>query len=777
MLLTGVLLATAAAPAEAQQSLPGGLLGPPGSSETGGDAEPSGDAALPDISEEQVRDLISTLEDPARRQELISTLQALLAAKAQAGAEEPETPEDLVAPVLDAILSRTEVVGDVAISIADSLDQVPALLTWLQNQLLDPVRRLRWLDVAGHLGVMLGVGLLAYWGVGLALRRPRERVTRAPVGDAPVWRPLRLLAWLGLLLLPIVAFVGAIFAAAAAVQPSALVRSVMLPLLQGFVLAGVTIAVARVLFAPGNGAIRLVPLGDEAADHAFRAVRRIARTAIYGYFVLEAAQRLGMPWALHGFLLHLLFLIVLGMAIAVVVRYRRPVAEAIASLGDERRSRALRSLPWRGLAKVWHLLAIAYLAFIYLVWALKVPGGFETLLWGTLGTAVVAAVGWGLLRLVDGVFESEPVVGEDVDGMAPLARSRAARYRPVARAVLRAAVIVLLAIVLLEIWGFEVLEWLRSDAGRAFGAKLLTILLVVGVTLALWEMTSLAIERSISDTDGEGNLRLSNRTRTLLNIARNFLLVFLSLIALFLILSELGLNIAPLLAGAGVVGLAIGFGSQKLVQDIITGMFVLLADTIRVGDVVEVAGRSGVVENVTMRTVVLRDYGGNVHTIPYSSIDTVSNFTKEFSYAQFDIGVAYRENVDEVMEVMRQVGQEMNRDPYFRRLILEPLEVAGLDRFADSAVVIKARFKTRALKQWEVMREYNRRLKNRFDELGIEIPFPHRTHYFGIDRKGEAPPARVLVQNAAQAQPKSPPESPSDIQTEPESAVAKARSG
>jgi small conductance mechanosensitive channel len=178
-----------------------------------------------------------------------------------------------------------------------------------------------------------------------------------------------------------------------------------------------------------------------------------------------------------------------------------------------------------------------------------------------------------------------------------------------------------------------------------------------------------------------------------------------------------------------------------------------------------------------MRTVVLRDYGGNVHTIPYSSIDTVSNFTKEFSYAQFDIGVAYRENVDEVMEVMRQVGQEMNRDPYFRRLILEPLEVAGLDRFADSAVVIKARFKTRALKQWEVMREYNRRLKNRFDELGIEIPFPHRTHYFGIDRKGEAPPARVLVQNAAQAQPKSPPESPSDIQTEPESAVAKARSG
>jgi len=338
-------------------------------------------------------------------------------------------------------------------------------------------------------------------------------------------------------------------------------------------------------------------------------------------------------------------------------------------------------------------------------------------------------------------------------------------------------VIVLIAVVLLEIWGIGVVEWLGSEAGRAFGGKLLTIVLVVGVTAALWEVASVAIERSISEKDAEGNLRLSSRTRTLLTITRNFLLVFLSLIGLFLILSELGLNIAPLLAGAGVIGLAIGFGSQKLVQDIITGMFVLLADTIRVGDVVEVAGRGGVVERVTMRTVVLRGYDGTVHTIPYSSIDTVSNLTKEFSYAMFEIGVAYRESVDEVMEVMRQIGQEMNRDPYFRRLILEPLEMAGVDRFADSAVIIKARLKTRALKQWEVGREYNRRLKNRFDELGIEIPFPHQTLYFGADKKGEAPPARVLVQTAVGSEPASPPGASGGTSAEPEPAVAQARGG
>ena len=227
------------------------------------------------------------------------------------------------------------------------------------------------------------------------------------------------------------------------------------------------------------------------------------------------------------------------------------------------------------------------------------------------------------------------------------------------------------------------------------------------------------------------------------------------MIALFLILSELGLNIAPLLAGAGVVGLAIGFGSQKLVQDIITGMFVLFGDTMRIGDVVGVASRVGVVEEMTMRTVVLREYSGSVHTIPYSAIDTVTNFTKDFSYAVFEVAIAYRERVEQVMELLHELGREMNREPHFRRLMLEPIEVDGIDRFTDSAVIIKARVKTRPLKQWEVAREFNRRMKNRFDELGIEIAFPHRTLYLGVDRDGKAPRLRVdlAAKHADQAEP------------------------
>ena len=203
-----------------------------------------------------------------------------------------------------------------------------------------------------------------------------------------------------------------------------------------------------------------------------------------------------------------------------------------------------------------------------------------------------------------------------------------------------------------------------------------------------------------------------------------------------------------LLAGAGVLGLAVGFGSQKLVQDLVTGVFILLEDQISVDDVVKVADKAGLVEAVSIRSVRLRDFSGTVHTIPYSAIGTVSNLTKEFSCAVFEVGVAYREDVDEVMAVLKEIGAELQKDPEFGPLILEPLDVAGVDAFADSAVIIKARMKTVPTKQWTVGRQFNRRMKKRSDELGIEIPFPHQTIYFGELKGGGAPPAHVKLSAA-----------------------------
>lgn len=216
-------------------------------------------------------------------------------------------------------------------------------------------------------------------------------------------------------------------------------------------------------------------------------------------------------------------------------------------------------------------------------------------------------------------------------------------------------------------------------------------------------------------------------------------------VAALMILAELNIQIGPVLAAAGVVGLAVGFGAQHLVQDVISGFFILMDDEIRVGDVVQIADKSGLVERLNLRMVVLRDLSGNVHYVRNGKIDIVTNMTKDYSRYVFDIGIAYREDVDEVTEVIKQVDEELRNDPAFGPDILEPMEILGLDQFAESAIIIKARTKTKPIKQWGVAREFNRRLKRRFDEKGIEIPFPHVTLYAGREKTGEAPPLHVLL--------------------------------
>jgi moderate conductance mechanosensitive channel len=197
------------------------------------------------------------------------------------------------------------------------------------------------------------------------------------------------------------------------------------------------------------------------------------------------------------------------------------------------------------------------------------------------------------------------------------------------------------------------------------------------------------------------------------------------------VLAKFGIDMAPLLAGAGIIGLAFGFGGQYLIRDIINGVFILIEGQYRINDVVKIGDEAGLVESVNLRVTRLRDLEGRVIFIPNGEIKTVINYTKEFGQALMDIGVAYKENVDRVMEVMHEVARQMRQDSHYGPYILQDLEMFGVDDFADSAVMIKCRIKTLPIKQWTVMREFKRRLKNRFDELGIEIPFPHRTVYWG----------------------------------------------
>ena len=234
------------------------------------------------------------------------------------------------------------------------------------------------------------------------------------------------------------------------------------------------------------------------------------------------------------------------------------------------------------------------------------------------------------------------------------------------------------------------------------------------------------------------------RIQTLARVFRNSAAVIVVIVAGTLVLGELGVSIAPILATAGVAGVAIGFGAQSLIKDYFTGFFILLEDQVRQGDVVEIAGKGGLVEEVTLRYVRLRDFEGHVHYVPNGEIKIVTNRTRGFAQAVIEIGVAYREDPEQALAVMRAVGEAMREDVAWKERLAEPIEIIGVERWADSAVILRARLKVvPPIQQWNVKREFLKRLKRAYDEHGIEIPFPHITVYAGQPKDGAAPPFRV----------------------------------
>ena len=258
------------------------------------------------------------------------------------------------------------------------------------------------------------------------------------------------------------------------------------------------------------------------------------------------------------------------------------------------------------------------------------------------------------------------------------------------------------------------------------------ILIIVG-TWVVRKVVRVAISRFQARFKAEGVVasEAEKTAQTLGAVLRTTLGIIIYAAAIMMIATEFGFDNAPLIAGAGIGALAIGFGAQTLVKDFINGFIILLENQIRVGDVVQVAGNAGLVESVNLRYTRLRDLEGRVHIIPNGSIEVATNFTREWSRALIEIGVAYKEDIDRVISILQEVAEDLRKDPVFSRYILEPLTVLGLDSFGDSSVNIKIFFKTLPLKQWDVAREYRKRVKKTFDEKGIEIPFPHRTIYMG----------------------------------------------
>ena len=264
--------------------------------------------------------------------------------------------------------------------------------------------------------------------------------------------------------------------------------------------------------------------------------------------------------------------------------------------------------------------------------------------------------------------------------------------------------------------------------------RILAILAAAYITAKIFNKSIPKIRTQIVETmrrRGRADIELEKRAETLSGLFRKTVVVVIWIIAVIMALKEAGFDIGPILAGAGVVGLAVGFGAQNLVRDLVSGLFLLLENQVHVNDVAIINGTGGLVEQINVRTIVLRGLDGTVHVFPNGGITTLSNMTHEYSYYVFSIGVAYKEDTDRVIEVLRQIADDFMKEEKYKPLILAPLEVLGVDSFGDSAVIIKARFKTLPIQQWTVGREMNRRIKKKFDKEGIEIPFPHRSVYFG----------------------------------------------
>lgn len=306
------------------------------------------------------------------------------------------------------------------------------------------------------------------------------------------------------------------------------------------------------------------------------------------------------------------------------------------------------------------------------------------------------------------------------------AETEAARTQTAARltwGLLRLVVAVAVLVAVLGIWGIDARAWLSGDAG----GRLVRLALVILIVTALVEVSGFIIKRLVSGfARRSADPRRAAQLRTLGPILTGCAQSVLVVVGGLTILTELGLKVGPILASAGVLGIAVGFGAQTLVKDFLTGLFLIAEDVVSVGDNVQIADSSGVVEAMTLRTIRLRDANATLHIFPYSEAQVIHNRTKVFSSYLAEIPISYDSDLDQALAVIQRVGDELRADPAFKKLITKPFEVMGVDRLADNAVHLKARFITEPRAQWEVGREFNRRLKNAFDAAGILTPVKTR---------------------------------------------------
>lgn len=679
-------------------------------------------AAQPPIDEDLAR-LERVLRDPDGRARLLAKIEAAQSA-APAPAQIQIAPTTALHTSFAAELPEFETLSR---SIGEVFAQVVSDLETARAAIEDPTVREQVLRSAMRISTILLLAALAV----LVTSRIVMRIVATFEGQdaSTALRRIGLATVRGLLeFVPPASLVLAAYAAIAVIQPLKTVRDILIALVLVAASIQIGLAIGRVALSPAAPAKRLVPLDGKSARHAYSWTKRLVLAVGLGYAALRIAGIMSASPIVLEAIRWAAGISVAAIAGACVLANRQPVARAIAGPATEDSGAASASARLRhGFASIWHLVAICYLVAVLGLWGSRIPGGFEFMVQGTAVTLLSVVLMQFCLAQVERLFERARANADRLISRIPPLERRAESYMRKLRMMAALAVRVAAGIAILLAWKVDVAGLLATPPGEFVLSRLAAVAGSLLLAFVVWEIADGTIAYQLDRRDENGRALVANsRLRTLLPLIRNAILVVVVLLAGLSVLSQIGINIMPLLAGAGVVGLAIGFGSQTLVKDVITGIFILAEDTVNIGDVAKINGIGGLVEGMTIRTIRLRDVSGVVHTIPFGSINEISNMTKEFSYYLLDVGVSYSENTDRVVATLREIFAELAKDDTYRPDILGDLEVLGVDRFEDSAVHILARIKTKPLCQWNVGREFNRRMKLRFDEIGIEIPFPQR---------------------------------------------------
>jgi small-conductance mechanosensitive channel len=523
--------------------------------------------------------------------------------------------------------------------------------------------------------------------------------------------------------LPLLGFLGttSLLIALSGGPNSAFYRAI-LPLVGAYAATRVTMSAMGVLITPAGAGLRLAPVTNDTARYLRRWFRRIVVVAVFGAALTDVALAVGATGDAQNAMSKLIALAVHLMVITVIFQSRHRVGHWIRGSGQGRDSIvALRAL----LADIWAPALALFVVGLWVVWALGVNNGFQQLLHYFALTAGVlfAAVVTGYLAL--GALDKTFFGSATEEGKSVHVIQHYQRFTQ--RAVIAIVVIVAL-LTLLQVWGFSVLNWFAPGTiGRSLLSAVSTIAVACILAIVAWEGSNFWINRRIALWTGAGDVGRATRLRTLVPIMRTTLFIVIALVVVLTALNQLGINIAPLLAGASIVGVALGFGSQKLVQDFITGIFLLVENAMQVGDSVTVAGVSGVVENLSIRTVRLRAGDGALHVIPFSSVSLVTNTNRGIGNAAIRLSVRADEDLDRVIAAIQQVGAEMRQDPQFQDAILADLDLWGVDQVDGATITLAGQIRTTDRGRWGVQRGFNQRIWRRFRELGIQLTNPQET--------------------------------------------------